>query len=319
MLRPAQNVNKDGGFELGWGTMILLAGLVPYFNAALPKALWNSSWISWVAYLPLICMAFAPYAVPLMIRKFITWPRTGYVANPNDVKFPHLLMIMVFGLALGWGISRLTAAVRDFMGLTGPHRLTGSLILNVLLLVVCTPLVVYWGRKVIRRRPPLLPTAYDAVLITQGLKQTATGRKQLRLIRLTMAVLFIGGPLLAGALVLWLMYLSNSAVRSTELRWPHLGMVSLMIATNLILYLMANAVALKRHRWKWLAVLIMLIGPIIVARTIPSPPAQPGMAPILDLFPPPVMLSIGLVWFLSGGITLVLFMRHNPLPPAEAQ
>jgi len=29
------------------------------------------------------------------------------------------------------------------------------------------------------------------------------------------------------------------------------------------------------------------------------------------------MLSLGLVWFLSGAASLMSFIRHNPLPPAE--
>ena len=34
MLQPAQNMNMDGSFELGWGTAVLCFGFVPYFNAA---------------------------------------------------------------------------------------------------------------------------------------------------------------------------------------------------------------------------------------------------------------------------------------------
>jgi hypothetical protein len=38
---------------------------------------------------------------------------------------------------------------------------------------------------------------------------------------------------------------------------------------------------------------------------------------MLDLFPPGAVLFMGLVWFLSGAATLILFIRHNPLPEAE--
>jgi hypothetical protein len=38
MLRPTQNVNMDGSFELGWGMALLCFGLVPYLNAVLPKS-----------------------------------------------------------------------------------------------------------------------------------------------------------------------------------------------------------------------------------------------------------------------------------------
>jgi hypothetical protein len=39
---------------------------------------------------------------------------------------------------------------------------------------------------------------------------------------------------------------------------------------------------------------------------------------MLQLLPPPALLALGLVWFLSGGATLLSFVRHNPLPAAEA-
>src|SRR5215471_14732180 len=50
MQKPARHTNIDGSFELGWGTMLLCAGLVPYFNAAVPKALWSSPWLAYTAY-----------------------------------------------------------------------------------------------------------------------------------------------------------------------------------------------------------------------------------------------------------------------------
>ena len=75
MQRPAQNVNVDGSFELGWGTAVLLFALVPYFNAVVPKSLWASAWTAWIGYLPLICAAFAPYGIPKIVKRFITWPR----------------------------------------------------------------------------------------------------------------------------------------------------------------------------------------------------------------------------------------------------
>ena len=61
---------------------------------------------------------------------------------------------------------------------------------------------------------------------------------------------------------------------------------------------------------------IMRIGPIAVAPAIPYPAVGPELMPILGPFPP-VMLSMGLVWCLSGAATLISFIRHNPLPPIE--
>ncbi len=319
MLRPAQNANMDGGFELGWGTMLLCSGLVPYINAALPKAVWASSWISWLAYLPLICMALAPYAVPKLIKKFITWPRTGYVANLNEVKLIQLVMLMVFGLALGFSLTLPFVLISDIRGLlsqAGPHGGVRKVILHGIQLVVCAVLVVYLGRKTIKKRQPL-PAAYDAALINQGLKQTASGRKQLRVVWSTMVLMFVGIPILLGGLVLGLVYLSKSAIPHTEIHWTQVAALSFMVVSNAALFLMGNAVAIKQHPWKWLALATLVIGPVVVAFTVPYSPARPELVPILELFPPPVTLFIGLVWFLSGGITLISFIVHNPLPSAE--
>ena len=80
MLRPAQSVNRDGGFELGWGVALWLFSAGPYLNAVLPKSVWMSIWTSWIGWLPLFCAALAPLGVPKLIQRLITWPRAGYVA-----------------------------------------------------------------------------------------------------------------------------------------------------------------------------------------------------------------------------------------------
>ena len=94
-------------------------------------------------------------------------------------------------------------------------------------------------------------------------------------------------------------------------------MLSLLVAPNAILYLMANAVAIKQHQWKWLMLAIILIGPVVVAPAIPYPAVKLQLLSGMESFPP-VILSMGLVWFLSGAATLISFIRHNPLPPTEA-
>jgi hypothetical protein len=318
MQRPAQNVNMDGSFELGWGMALLCFSLVPYLDAVLPKSVWTSPWIAWVGYLPLICAAFAPYAVPRMIKRFITWPRTGYVANPNDVKLIQLVMLMGFGAALGFSLTLpfvLVSEIRKAISQPGAHSDLHSIILHGIELLVCATLAVYLGRKTIRKRQPL-PAAYDAALINQGFRQTAAGRKCLRGVRFTLLLIFVGIPILVCGGVFGLMYLNKSVMRLTEIQWPQLGILSFLVAINAILYLMGNGVAIKQHRWKWLVLAIMLIGPIVVAPAIPYPAVGPELTPILGPFPP-VMLVMGLVWFLSGAATLISFIRHNPLPPTE--
>jgi hypothetical protein len=319
MQRPAQNVNMDGSFEVGWGMAPLLFGSVSYLNAVLPKSVWASPWTAWIAYLPLICAGFAPYGIPRMVKKFITWPRTGYVVNPNDVKLIQLVMIMGFGAALGFSVALpfiLVAEIREAISQQGAHRDLHSIISHGIKLLVCATLAVYLGRKTIRKRQPL-PAAYDAALINQGLRETAAGRKRLRVVKSTLLLMFIGIPILVCGVVFGLMYWSKSVMRHMETQWPQLGILSFLVATNAILYLMGNGVAIKQHRWKWLVLPIMLIGPIVLAPAIPYPAVQPELLPSLELFPPQVMLVMGQVWFLSGAATLISFIRHNPLPPVE--
>ena len=211
MLRPAQNVNMDGSFELGWGTALLCFGSVSYLNAVLPESVWTSWWTAWIGYLPLICAGFAPYAIPRMIKRFITWPRTGYVANPNDLKLIQLVMLMVFGGALGFSLSLpfvLVSEIREAISQAGAHSDLHSIILHGIELLVCATLAVYLGRKTIRKRQPL-PAAYDAALINQGLGQTSAGRKTLRVVKFTLLLMFVGIPILVCGVVFGLMYLEQ--------------------------------------------------------------------------------------------------------------
>lgn len=324
MQKPALHANRDGGFELGWGTAILFAGLVPYFNAAMPKSFWISPWTNWMSYLPLLCMAFAPYAIPKLVKRFVTWPRTGYVANPNELKLTQLLMLMAFGLVLGFVITRAMHLVWDIRELSnppgqpGPHIGGGTrgAILHGAELVIGAALTFYLARKVIRKRPPP-PTAYDAAQLTQRLKQIAVGRKQVRVVKATMLGVFLGIPLMLCGVVLGLMWLSKAVMSHAEIHGPQWGALSFLLATNAVLYLMANGVALKQHRWKWLILVVLLIGPIFLAPLVPNPTIKPELAPVLQLFPPSAFLFIGLAWFLSGAATLILFIRDNPLPSAE--
>jgi hypothetical protein len=113
-------------------------------------------------------------------------------------------------------------------------------------------------------------------------------------------------------------YLSKSVLNHTETHWSHLGVLGFFLATNALLYLMGNGAVIRQQWWKWLVLVLLLIGPIVAAPAIPHPPIKPDLTPMLDIFPPGAVLFLGLVWFLSGATTLILFIRHNPLPEAEA-
>jgi cytochrome bd-type quinol oxidase subunit 2 len=315
MQRASKATNAEGSFELGWGSAFLLFASVPYLNAILPKQVFASTWLSWAAYIPLICAAFAPYAVPRLIKRFITWPRTGYVSNPHEPKLPQLVLLMIFGGALGFALSLPFVLAFEWNGHAG-NRDTHQIILHVIKLIICLGIVVWLWPKVIRKRAAL-PTAYDAGVIDSGLKQTASGRRVRRAVRFSLVLLFIGVPLLVCGVTLGIVYLSHQAV-PRAMSWTELGVLSFLTGTNAILYLMINAVALKQHRWKWIAVVLMVLLPILIAPASPYPHNNTDLPEILKQFPP-VTLSISLVWLLSGALTLALFIRHNPVPEAEAQ
>jgi hypothetical protein len=76
---------------------------------------------------------------------------------------------------------------------------------------------------------------------------------------------------------------------------------------NAILYLMFNAVSIKEHRWKWVCFVMILVVPPIIGHLHPGNYLQMS---------PPVMLFQGSVYFLSGVITLIWFLRrHQPIAP----
>ncbi|HUC84143.1 MAG TPA: hypothetical protein VL970_03045 [Candidatus Acidoferrales bacterium] len=317
MLRPASQVNIEGSFELGWGLFMLCGCLAPCFNAILPKFVLASPWTSWITFLPLICMAFAPWGVPKIIKRFVTWPRTGYVANPNEIKLIQLVMLMIFGAAVGLSLGLiliLVPQIREAISHPGMRSALHSITWHIIELLVCITVAVYLGRKTIRKRQPL-PVAYDAALINQALRQTDAGRKCLRVVRFTLVLLFAGIPILLCGLVVGLMYLTKIVMRHTEIDWHELVVLSLFAAPNAILYLMINAVALKQYRWKWPMLAILLIGPFVVAAAIPFPAAKPELMPALC--PPQVMLFLGLAWTMSGWVTLIAFIRRHPRALAQ--
>lgn len=84
-------------------------------------------------------------------------------------------------------------------------------------------------------------------------------------------------------------------------------MLALMVSTGVILYLMMNAISIKEHRWKWLLLVILALGPLVICYLVPGSFIEVSR---------PVMLFLGLVWFMSGGATLVSFARHaQPMMP----
>jgi hypothetical protein len=172
-------------------------------------------------------------------------------------------------------------------------------------------------------------------VVTQGLKQTAAGRKNLLTVRLTLLAIFLGIPLVLTGVVVALMYWGKPLTHQAEIQWPQSGpadvlatpqtsgihwpqsgVAGFLVVANACLYFMGSGLLLKPNRWKRFMLPVMLLVPILVAPAIPYSAAKPGLATIFEPLPP-VILVLGIVWVLSGAIALILFMRRNPLPAAE--
>ncbi|MGZ4972689.1 MAG: hypothetical protein ACXWDN_08015, partial [Limisphaerales bacterium] len=114
MQRPARAVNIEGSVELAWGIFCLAGTLSIYLGSLQPRPPWVSS-ISWVL---LATMCLAPLLVPKLVKRLITWPRSGYVAlDPKNTRLART-MGLVLGAVFAIGFSILGIAERQHSSLT---------------------------------------------------------------------------------------------------------------------------------------------------------------------------------------------------------
>jgi len=64
------------------------------------------------------------------------------------------------------------------------------------------------------------------------------------------------------------------------------------------------------HPWKWLVLLFMALGLLVIGLTGPGNFIEGAR---------PVMLFVGLVWVMSGGATLYSYLRHTKLPAPQTE
>ena len=98
--RVARYINIEGSAELGWAAALLCWSVTAYGSIILRP---TSLWIHAILWLFFLCGAFAPLLLPRAIKKFITIPRTGYVAYLRDRKF-WIAMTVSFVIAGSFGI-----------------------------------------------------------------------------------------------------------------------------------------------------------------------------------------------------------------------
>lgn len=121
MERPKKYDNIDGTGEMFMGLMILGFGLIGYLETVLKEhSIWSygipSMFFMYVVLIPVLALG---YWVRHLIKKRITWPRTGYVAlwprtRSDEGKYGRLFIILLCAIvagALGYLVARNLHAV----------------------------------------------------------------------------------------------------------------------------------------------------------------------------------------------------------------
>jgi hypothetical protein len=96
----------------------------------------------------------------------------------------------------------------------------------------------------------------------------------------------------------------------TEIPMNHAAFVmrDLLVVSSAMLYLMVSAAKIRKQPWRVLLLALMVSGPLVF-NSMASGGFNERMLPL--------MLFFGLVWLLSGGATLYLYLRDTK-PPAPA-
>lgn len=89
MARPKRYDNIDGTGEMFMGLMLLAFALLGYLQGVLPAhSIWRSNALAGLVfmYAVLIPVLGLGFVLQRVVKKRITWPRTGYVAYARDKK-----------------------------------------------------------------------------------------------------------------------------------------------------------------------------------------------------------------------------------------
>ena len=84
VARPRRYVNIDGSNELTWGAMLSGFSLLDWLHAIVPRdSPWHQPWAQAVC---MVAMVWLVYSAGKALKRFVTYPRTGFVAYPDTVK-----------------------------------------------------------------------------------------------------------------------------------------------------------------------------------------------------------------------------------------
>ena len=223
VMQPKRYETINGSGEIGWGTAILCFAFSSYSAVILPNSM--GKWRAGIGGLLLVC---ACMAMPLCLwasKRFVTWPRVGYVAYRRDRNFWTMMVVtMVVAAGVSLGLSLLMR--HDIIQMAQSQ-------------------------------------AHHSVATTPGTPSHASKI-----------------------------------------------MPTVFIVSNAIMYLMINAVSIREHRWKWLLLVLLVLGATGICFL--------ARGNYTELFRP-LGLFLGLIWFISGAITLVSFINHHQPPAPETE
>ncbi len=119
MMRPMRYEAIDGAGEIACATMLLGFALSSYTYLLVPEP---SLWRNGIAWLLFFGGSFGPYCIHKAIKKYITWPRTGYVAYRRDTKSFRIGMAasVVVAVGISIGLSFLLASELRHAGAISP-------------------------------------------------------------------------------------------------------------------------------------------------------------------------------------------------------
>jgi hypothetical protein len=105
MMRPMRYETINGAGEIGWGTAMLCFALSSYISSG---GAWMWRWRTGISCLLFVCAICAMPLCRWAIKKYVTRPRTGYVAFRRDGRFWIMMVVtVVVAVGVSIGLSRL--------------------------------------------------------------------------------------------------------------------------------------------------------------------------------------------------------------------
>jgi hypothetical protein len=100
----------------------------------------------------------------------------------------------------------------------------------------------------------------------------------------------------------------QTAMTEIPMNQPAYVLRDLVVVSSVMLYLMASAARIRKQPWRVLLLALMVSGSLVINSMASGGPPERIL---------PLMLFFGLVWLVSGGTTLRLYLQDTK-PPAPA-